>query len=149
MEFVPRNYTVTEGTDNYANVTVRATGFPGASYDVPDIVVLLTTEDGTAMATSDYEGVIRDLRFSSDGEWVVMIPILDNSPVEDTEIFLVNLATNSPFVVFNNNVGTVEILDNDCRSPALYSHIRHTHTHTELSLQWSESTLLVMCWGSS
>ena len=42
-----------------------------------------------------------------------MIPILDNSPVELTEFFSVNLATNNPFVVFNNNVSSVEIRDND------------------------------------
>ena len=42
-----------------------------------------------------------------------MIPILDNSPVEPTEFFFVNLATDNPFVVFNNNVSTVQIIDND------------------------------------
>ena len=65
--------------------------------------------------------MIRNLRFSSDGEWVVQIPILDNSPVELTEYFSVNLATTNPFVVFNNNMSTVEIRDDDGMSFLYFS----------------------------
>ena len=48
VEFLPQNYTVTEGTDDYVNITVRATGFPDPLFDVDDVTVLLMTEDGTA-----------------------------------------------------------------------------------------------------
>ena len=72
-------------------------------------------ESCLSVGGEDFQGVIRELRFSSDGEWVVMIPILDNSPVELTEFFTARLATDNPFVIFNNNVSTVEIIDNDCR----------------------------------
>ena len=48
VEFSPNTYTVTEGTDDYVNVTVRATGFPGPSFDVDSITILLTTESGSA-----------------------------------------------------------------------------------------------------
>lgn len=64
----------------------------------------------------DFDGVIRELLFSSDGSWEVMIRILNNAPVELTEYFMANLTTDSPFVVFNNNMATVEIIDDDSGS---------------------------------
>ena len=61
----------------------------------------------------DYNGVMRVLNFSEDGYWEVMIPIFDNSPVEVSEFFRARLSTASPFVVFNNDVSTIIIIDND------------------------------------
>ena len=40
---------MTEGVDDYVNVTVRATGFPGPQFDVDDITIMLTTESGSAV----------------------------------------------------------------------------------------------------
>lgn len=70
----------------------------------------------TYAASLDFDGVIRPLLFSSDGSWEVMIRILNNSPVELTEFFLANLTTDNPFVVFNNSVAFVAIIDDDSGS---------------------------------
>ena len=49
VEFVPQQYTVTEDGD-YVVVTVRATGFPEAPFDMVDnITVMLFTVDGSAL----------------------------------------------------------------------------------------------------
>lgn len=56
---------------------------------------------------------MQQLVFTSDGDWDVMIPILDNSPVEITEYFEVRLTTDNQFVELLNNVTVVQIIDND------------------------------------
>ena len=64
----------------------------------------------------DYIATMQLLVFTSDGEWDVIIPILDNSPVEITEYFEVRLTTNSQFVELLNNVTIVQIIDDDSMS---------------------------------
>lgn len=57
--------------------------------------------------------MIRQLVFSADGSWDVMIPIIDNAPIEPTEYFSVSLTSSSPFVIFNNDEAIVTIFDDD------------------------------------
>ena len=154
--FTPQNYTVSEG-DAFVNVTVTASGFPGDTFGMVNVIVLLMTEDGTAegkhiiivdillltqhcfndfscthspTASIDFDGVIRQLVFSADGSWDVMIPIIDNAPIEATEFFTVGLTTINPFVVFNNSEATVAIIDNDSElySPHTLYIVHHAHT---------------------
>ena len=64
----------------------------------------------------DYMATMQQLVFTSDGEWDVIIPILDNSPVEITEYFEVRLTTDSQLVDLLNNISTVQIIDDDSMS---------------------------------
>ena len=59
---------------------------------------------------------MQQLVFTSDGEWDVIIPIMDNSPVEITEYFEVRLTTDSQRVELLNNITIVEIIDDDSMS---------------------------------
>ena len=61
----------------------------------------------------DYVGAIRSLEFSSDGEWDVMITILEDLLLEGSEFFLISLSSDNPSVVFVNTPATVVIVDND------------------------------------
>lgn len=64
----------------------------------------------------DYVGAIRSLEFSSDGEWDVMITILEDTLLEGPEFFQANLSSDNPSVVFVNTPATVIIGDNDSTS---------------------------------
>ena len=61
----------------------------------------------------DYVGAIRTIEFESDGEWDVLIGILDDTVVEETESFLISLSSSDSFVVLINTPATVNIVDND------------------------------------
>ena len=146
MRFVPQDYTVGEPDDN-VTVNVRATGFPVQDFDIGNVSVFLFTEDVTAVGKSDafyylacplpsvmffmhchpplpppagldYVGAMRRLFFSANGEYEVTIFILDNSPVEVSEVFEVQLSSDSDLVVFDNftRTATVEIIDDDRES---------------------------------
>ena len=61
----------------------------------------------------DYVGAIRTIEFNSNGQWDVLIGILDDTVVEETESFLISLSSSDSFVVLRNTPATVNIVDND------------------------------------
>ena len=82
---------------------------------------------------------MQQLVFTSDGEWDVIIPIMDNSPVEITEYFEVRLTTDSQRVELLNNITIVEIIDDDSMSLFLCIIVHsmwcnHCRNHTALVL---------------
>ena len=50
------------------------------------------------IAPSDYEGVVRVLEFTENGVQTVSIDINDDSELEDTEYFFVNVTTTDNYV---------------------------------------------------
>ena len=51
VQLVPQDYSVNEADDN-VTVNVRATGFPVQDFDVGNVLVILFTEDVTAVSKS-------------------------------------------------------------------------------------------------
>ena len=64
----------------------------------------------------DYQDTRQNLTFTSEGSQSVLIPILDDTVVEDTESFLALLSTSDGFVVIGQDLADVFIQDNDGNS---------------------------------
>ena len=134
VEFVPSNeYSVNE-EDELVTITLRVSGFPSEEFDIPNVQVLLFTEDITTTSKLsypqffsglwlfqcagpiDFEGSIDILTFSSDEERNVTISIERDGIVEEPqETFRVNLASPNEFVLFPNTPAIVTIIDNDSK----------------------------------
>ena len=63
-------------------------------------------------APSDYEGAVRVLEFSGNGVQTVSIDINDDSELEDTEFFFVNVSTTDDYVNILVDSAQVFIVDN-------------------------------------
>ena len=79
---------------------------------------LSLTHFNTHMYTAglDYQETRQNLTFTSEGSQSVLIPILDDTVVEDTESFLALLSTSDDFVVIGQDPADVFIQDNDGNS---------------------------------
>lgn len=63
-------------------------------------------------APSDYEGAVRVLEFSQNGVQTVSVDVNDDSELEDTEYFFVNISTTDDYVNILVDSAQVFIGDN-------------------------------------
>jgi len=102
-------YTVMEGAGS-VSVTVDVQGSLAR-----EVVVTLSTVDGTAMASGDYTATSSMmLTFTTNQSQTVMITISNDTVVEGLlETFNITLASSDPAVMLNPMTATVDIQDDD------------------------------------
>lgn len=109
VEFVSSTATVREGTAS-VTLTVRRSSTAGATS------VGFATRNGTAIAGSDYATRSGTLNFAAGASTATLsIAILDDTTVEATEHFFVDLANVSGGTLGAQATATVTIQDNDSR----------------------------------
>jgi CUB/sushi domain-containing protein len=114
VSFDPTAYTVTEGVDMVALLTLVRTGDLST-----ETVVTVTTSDESAMEGSDYTSIVTDVTFAVDATTATVdVPILNDNEIEDPEIFYADLSTSDSTVTIQDGRATVTILDID-ECPAL------------------------------
>ena len=129
VSFDPTSYTVTEGENETAVLSLVRSGDLSRA-----TVVTVSPTPGTATgralssyvhtlfiyvfpflaASLDYTPTPISVTFTAgQTDTTVEVPIIDNSVVEDTEIFTAQLSTTNPNVMFGEDSASVTILDND------------------------------------
>ena len=113
---VPPTLPVTEGTENYAVVTITASEALGKT------VAFNISYGGTATATADadYDDAVTSVTFSAtDTSKAITIPITDDNLDEDNETITVAISGSLPTGVSTGNTETVVTIVDDDHSPVL------------------------------
>ena len=131
VSFNLTTYTVTEGTDDVANLVLVRSGKLSRT-----VVVTFTTAAETATAGSDYhDPVVTTVTFEdSVTSASYPVPILNDNVIEDTETFTVTLNTSESYVNIVDGTATVTISDDD--SELFYCNIHSMQrkiTHVRLA----------------
>ena len=115
VEFNPVTYSVSEN-DGVATVTLVTSSF---SYDFP-FSVTLSYSDITALVGSDYEGNIITVDFiAGQASASFDVPIINDTVAELPEEFSITLVSTNVsdrVVIGDDDVATVEIIDDDSES---------------------------------
>ena len=102
-------------TSEGSSVTACAQVIGGQELD-RNIVFTMTTTDGTATASQDYNSLNVELSFNpaNDQQLLCMnIVTIDDGTLEGNEDFFVDITTSAPQVSVNPSRATVIIVDND------------------------------------